>query len=81
MRQGVVSHTAAGVVSHAEAQNVTTERTRIERYDPIGTEPRWQARWAELGLYRTDLHDTTRPRFYLLTMYPYASGDLHIGHW
>jgi leucyl-tRNA synthetase len=64
-----------------EAHNVTTERTRIERYDPAETEPRWQARWAELGLYRTDLHDTTRPRFYLLTMYPYPSGDLHVGHW
>jgi leucyl-tRNA synthetase len=60
---------------------VTTERTRIERYDPTAVEPRWQARWAELGLHRTDLHDTTRPRFYLLTMYPYPSGDLHVGHW
>ncbi len=38
---------------------MTTERTRIERYDPATIEPRWQARWAELGLYRTDLarHD------------------------
>ncbi|MBI3746287.1 MAG: leucine--tRNA ligase [Chloroflexi bacterium] len=56
-------------------------RTRIERYDPASIEPRWQARWAELGLYRTDLHDRERPRFYLLTMYPYPSGDIHIGHW
>ena len=54
---------------------------RIERYDPTSIEPRWQARWDELGLYRTDLHDTSRPQFYLLTMYPYPSGDLHIGHW
>jgi leucyl-tRNA synthetase len=56
------------------------ERTRIERYDPASIEPRWQARWEELGLYRTDLSDT-RKRYYLLTMYPYPSGDLHIGHW
>ena len=60
---------------------MTSERTRIERYDHTVVEPRWQARWAELGLYRTDLHDTTRPTFYLLTMYPYPSGDLHVGHW
>ena len=52
-----------------------------ERYDPAELEPRWQARWEELGLHRADLDDTSRPRFYLLTMYPYPSGDLHIGHW
>ncbi len=55
-------------------------RTRIERYDPASIEPRWQARWDELGLYRTDLTDT-KNRYYLLTMYPYPSGDIHIGHW
>jgi len=60
---------------------MTSERTRIERYDPAAIEPRWQARWDELGLHRTDLHDTTRPPFYLLTMYDYPSGDLHVGHW
>ncbi|HUG29888.1 MAG TPA: leucine--tRNA ligase [Candidatus Limnocylindria bacterium] len=56
------------------------ERSRIERYDPVSIEPRWQARWEELGLHRTDLDDT-KNRYYLLTMYPYPSGDIHIGHW
>ena len=56
------------------------ERTRIERYDPASIEPRWQARWDELELYRTNLDDT-KNRYYLLTMYPYPSGDIHIGHW
>ncbi len=60
---------------------MTTERTRIERYDPSAIEPRWQARWAELGLHRTDLEDTSRPPYYLLTMYDYPSGNLHVGHW
>jgi leucyl-tRNA synthetase len=56
-------------------------RDRIERYDPVSIEPRWQQRWAELGLYRTDLQDDSRKKFYLLTMFPYPSGDIHIGHW
>ena len=60
---------------------MTTERTRIERYEPAAIEPRWQARWAELGLHRTDLADTSRPPYYLLTMYDYPSGNLHVGHW
>jgi leucyl-tRNA synthetase len=67
------------------ADTATTEptgtRTRIERYDPSAIEPRWQARWAELEMYETDLLDESRPKYYLLTMYPYPSGDLHIGHW
>ena len=60
----------------------TTERSapRIERYEPASIEPRWQARWDELGLHRTKLEDT-RKRYYLLTMFAYPSGDLHIGHW
>jgi leucyl-tRNA synthetase len=57
------------------------ERSRVERYEPTEIEPRWQQRWAELGLERTNLNDNSRPKFYLLTMYDYPSGDLHIGHW
>jgi leucyl-tRNA synthetase len=57
------------------------DRARIERYEPTAIEPRWQARWAELGLHESDLRDESRPKYYLLTMYDYPSGDLHIGHW
>jgi leucyl-tRNA synthetase len=59
----------------------TAEHRRVPRYEPTELEPRWQARWEEMGLHHTDLEDASRPRFYLLTMYPYPSGDLHIGHW
>jgi len=53
---------------------------RIERYDAPAVEAKWQARWAQDRLYDVR-DDDPRPKFFFLTMYPYPSGDLHIGHW
>ncbi len=51
-----------------------------ENYVPQEIEPKWQKRWETDGLYHADINPK-RPKHYALTMLPYPSGDLHIGHW
>ena len=58
----------------------TSQRMTPLRYDPPEIDRKWQQRWADDNLYLVDDADP-RPRWYALTMYPYPSGDLHIGHW
>jgi len=60
---------------------MTTRSRQVElRYDPAEIDRKWQERWEKDGLHRVDNQDA-RPKWYEMTMYPYPSGDLHIGHW